>query len=366
MFLSIREIRRSPGRFALLTGAVALLVVLLLFFQAVAGTLTLGLTGGIENNGADVFVYSDRARRNPAASLLPGATPALVVSVDGVADASPVGRSIFEAGGEDIVVIGLVDGATTGPRELSAGRRAERSGEAVFSGSSLAASLDLGQRVTIEGVGLEVVGVADDAAFEVSPTLYVAFDDYETAVRARAGVPVETPASWIAVTVDDGADPRAVAERISAEVPGVEALDRSSAAAALPGVDQITSSFSILYLLLFIVVTIVTGVFFLILTVQKERSLVLLHAIGASRSDVVRPVLLQVLAVTGLGAGLGVGLAAGLLAATPETFGSSLDPITTILTVGFIVVLGVVASLGAVRRVLSVDPIDATTAAGAV
>ena len=56
MFVATREIRRSLGRFALLTGAVALLVVLLLFFQAVSGTLTSGLTGGFESTSADVLV----------------------------------------------------------------------------------------------------------------------------------------------------------------------------------------------------------------------------------------------------------------------------------------------------------------------
>lgn len=366
VFLTLREIRRSPGRFVLLTGAVSLLVVLLLFFQAVAATLTLGLRGGIENNRADIFVYSDRARRNPAASFLPDGTAQLVAAVDGVATASAVGRSVFASGDEDIVLVGLVDGSTTGPEQLRTGRRAERRGEAVFSGSTLAGSADLGQTVTIEGIDFEIVGLADDAAFDVSRTLYVGFDDFSAAVEARAGVEVEAPTSWIGVTVDDGAGVDAVAGRIGAEVPGVEALDRSTAAGAIPGVSQITRSFSILYLLLFIVVTIVTGVFFLIITVQKQRSLVLLHAIGASRSDVVRPVVLQVVAVTGLGAALGVAIAAGLLAAAQETFGSSLDPGTAIPTVGFIVALGVAASLGAIRRVLSVDPIEATTTAGAV
>ncbi len=87
----------------------------------------------------------------------------------------------------------------------------------------------------------------------------------------------------------------------------------------LPGAGQITQSFGILYLLLFVVVTIVTGVFFLILTVQKSDALVLLRAVDASRADVVRPVLIQVVIIVGL---------------------------------------------GAIRRVLNVDPVPATTKAG--
>ena len=48
----------------------ALLVLLLLFFQAVADALTIGLTGGLESTSADVLVYDERARQYPAASVL--------------------------------------------------------------------------------------------------------------------------------------------------------------------------------------------------------------------------------------------------------------------------------------------------------
>ena len=79
MFVAFKEIRRSLGRFSLLTLAVALLVLLLLFFQAVAGTLTSGLTGGLESSSADVAVYDQQARRNPAVSVLqPGVELALI------------------------------------------------------------------------------------------------------------------------------------------------------------------------------------------------------------------------------------------------------------------------------------------------
>jgi putative ABC transport system permease protein len=369
VFLALREMRRSPGRFGLLTGAVALLVVLLLFFQAVAGSLTTGLTGALDNNEADVVVYSDRARRNPAASFLPAQTEGLVMMVAGVDRAAAVGRGSFATDAgldpdavEDVVVVGLTDPGFGGPEELDDGRGARARGEAVLGSASLATSYDLGEVVRIEGIELSIVGIARDASFDVSPTLYVLFADYEALTRSRAGAMVEAPVSWIAVAASDGISSEVLAERITEDVAGVDALDRATAAGELPGVGQVTRSFSILYLLLFIVVTIVTGVFFLILTVQKQQSLVLLRAMGANRSDIAAPVLFEVVTVVGLGAATGVMAAGALLWAARDTFGSDLDPRTTLLTVGFVVLLGVVASLGAVRRVLAVDPLEATRA----
>lgn len=368
MFVAFKEIRRSLGRFSLLTSAVALLVLLLLFFQAVAGTLTSGLTGGLESTSAEVLVYDEQARGNPATSILAPQVQAEVAAADDVVATSPIGLSVFTAttaGAEtDVQLVGGDPSGPSFPADLADGRLPDAQGEALFSGSSFDDPIEIGQRVTVEGVVVEVVGTADGAAFNVLPTLYVPFEDYVTASQARAGTPITVAPSLIGVTVPDGADPVAVARSLTDSIDGIEALDRSSAVDALPGVGQITQSFLILYVLLYVVVTIVTGVFFLILTVQKKDALVLLRAVGASSLDVTSSVLIQVLVVVGFGALLGTMVAAALLALTSDVFGAALSPTTTATTVGVIVVLGLVASVGAVRRVLAIDPVNATTTGG--
>ena len=368
MFVAIKEIRRSFGRFALLTLAVALLVLLLLFFQAVAGTLTIGLTGGLESMSADVLVYDIEARRNPATSILDPTVESEVAASAEVTATSPVGLSVFTGTTDGVEIdVQLVGGDPSGPAmpsDIAEGGLPAASGEALFSGSSFDDPIEMGQEVIVGGVAFEIVGTADDAAFNVLPTLYVTFDDYVSASQARAGAEIEVAPSLIGVEIADGADSVQVAGALTDSIDGIEALDRSSAVDALPGVSQITQSFSILYLLLYIVVAIVTGVFFLILTVQKEDALVLLRAVGAGRRDVVVPVLIQVLVVVGLGATIGSAVTAGLLALTRDVFGADLRAATTATTGGVIVVLGLLASVGAGRRVLAIDPIEATTPGG--
>ncbi|MFZ1636934.1 MAG: ABC transporter permease [Candidatus Microthrix parvicella] len=383
MFVAFKEIRRSLGRFSLLTLAVALLVLLLLFFQAVAGTLTSGLTGGLESSSAQVFVYDQQARSNPATSVLRPEAQQEIAAVGGVAATSPIGLSVFTArlvgsaapgdasggaqsGGTELDVQ-LVGGDPSGPSvpaKVADGRLPKAPGEALFSGSAFDTPIDIGRKVAVEGMTFTVVGSADDAAFNVLPTLYVPFEDYVKVSQERAGSPVDVPPSLIGVTVADGAEPAEVAQRLNESVDGIEALDRADAVAALPGVGQITQSFTILYLLLYIVVALVTGVFFLILTVQKEDALVLLRAVGAGSRDVITSVLIQVLVVVGLGALIGSAVTAGLLALSRDVFGAGLSPSTTAATVGLIVVIGLVASVGAVRRVLAIDPVRATSKGG--
>lgn len=369
MFIALREIRESRGRFALLTGAVALLVLLLLFFQAVAGSLTLGLTGGVEESSSDVWVYDDRARNNPALSVLGVGVADAIAIVDGVAEAGPIGQSVFVANSEgtevEVVLLGGDTSGPAGPKELSDGNRPAVAGEAIYSGAALSSDgFNLGDEIEVGGQTITVVGLADDAAFNVLPTFYVPFDSYATAVTDRAGLKFDVPASMIGVQVEDGADADQVTSRIESEVDGVRALTTSDAVDALPGVGTITRSFDILYLLLYIVVTMVTGVFFLILTVQKAQSLVLLRAIGASKLDVVKPVLIEVVFVTGVGSLVGAGVAWGLLWLLRDVFGAQLGATTILISVGAVVLLGFVAAIGALRRVLAIDPMGATRTGG--
>lgn len=364
MYVAFKEIRRSLGRFTLLSLAVALLVILLLFFQAVAGTLTSGLTGGLESTSAEVLVYDSRARQNPANSVIPVGAEARVSEVDGVAAVSPIGLSVFTGttdGAEvDVQLVGGESNGPSFPATIAEGRLPQSSGEALFSGSQLDDPIEIGKVVTVEGIDIEVVGTADGAAFNLLPTLYVPFEDFASASQARAGQPIPIAPSLLGVAVTDEAKPAEVAESITQSIDGIEALERSAAVEALPGVGQITQSFNILYVLLYLVVAIVTGVFFLILTVQKQDALVLLRAVGASSGDVVRSVLVQVLFVVGTGAIIGTAVTAGLLNLTKDLFGALLNPTTTLLSLAAIVVLGLLASVGAVRRVLAIDPVQAT------
>lgn len=372
MFLALREIRRAPARFGLLAGAVGLLVVLLLFFQSVAATLTGALTGAIANQTAEVVVYDDRARQNPAVSILPADTVEDVTAVDGVKEAAAVAQAFVTVRGPDGaeqegVLVAIEPGGPGTPARIGDGQL-PGSGTAMASGSGFDDAFDVDAQLTVlpSEVTLRVVGQAEQAAANAAATLYVTADTFGEVVTARS--PGEAarppsdgpPVSWVGVEPAEGVAAEELAATITAEVDGVEALTRTEAVAALPGVSTISQSFGILYVLLFAVVAIVTGVFFLILTVQKREALVLLRAVGARRRDVVTPVLLQVVAVVGVGAVLGASATAGLLAATQDTFGGGLDPATAVTSSAAILGLGLLAATAAVRRVLEIEPAEVT------
>ena len=101
--LAGKEIKRAKLRFGLLSGAVGLLVFLILFQQALLGSLLLSFTGALENQSGTVLVFSEEARKNVAGSVILPPQQAQIAAVDGVGASAPLGEGTFtiEADGED-------------------------------------------------------------------------------------------------------------------------------------------------------------------------------------------------------------------------------------------------------------------------
>jgi hemin transport system permease protein len=368
MRFALGEMRRAKLRFALLIGAVALLIFLILFQQTLSGSLLGQFTGGLEHQSATVLVYNADARRSVDASRLLSQQVAGAAQVAGVAASGPIGEGSFTAqvaSGDqrDTTVIGYTLDGPGFPTTLTEGRLPQTEGEAVASAQDAANGYGLGERVTVVpgDTPITIVGLADSVQFNVQPTLFVSYPTYEGLVRstnpdARGVLP-----NLVGVEPAVGVDPVALAADITAQVGGVEALDRDTAVASLPGVSSIQQSFGIILGLAFVVVILLTGFFFLIITVQKTASLTLLRAVGASGGFLLRNLLAQVSIVIGLALVVAIPLTvAAVRGASSAEFSATVEPSVVAMTSVVLIVLGVLASIGAMRRVAKIDPAAAT------
>lgn len=368
MRLALAEIRRAKLRFALLTGAVALLVFLILFQQSLAGSLLGTFTGGLEHQSATVLVYGEDARRSVDGSRVTPEQVEAVGRVDGVAESGPIGETSFtirlpDGSLSDTSVFGYELGGPGFPTTLSDGRLPEHDGEAVASAADVEDGYAIGETLTVVpgDVPVEIVGVAQDIGFNVQPTLFVSYPTYEDLVLATNPDATAVLPSLVGVEPMSGVEAEALAATITAEVPGVEALDRDTAVASLPGVSSIRQSFGIILGLAFIVVVLLTGFFFLIITVQKTTSLTLLRAVGARSRFLLGSLAFQVVLVIGLGVLVAVGLLAlAAVALSEQAVGVRLEPAVIIATAVAILVLGLLAAVGSMRRVVKLDPAAAT------
>lgn len=373
VFLALRELRRAKARFGLLIAAVGLLVFLILTQQALQDGLLTSFVGAIRAQSAPVLVYSVDGQRTLQGSVVTPELQRAIEGAEGVTATGRIGQGTFTATVEgdeeesDAAVLGADDPALGGPEEIAEGRPVEAAGEAVGS----AADFAVGDVVRIVPAGdgeapeVEVVGLVEDGQIQVTPTLFVGWDDYEAAVRAANPDATEVLPSAIGVRPADGVSDDEVVEAVNAASDDADALTRQQAADEAPGVAQVRQSFQIIFLLYALVVPLVTGLFFLIVTFQKAAALTLLRAIGARSATLVRALLVQVLVVIGGGLVVGVALYAPVSRVGLGSLALRFDPGAVAFWSALLLVLGLASAVVSARRVLAIDPIEATTGGGA-
>jgi putative ABC transport system permease protein len=371
MFLALKEMARAKVRFGMLIAAIGMLVFLILFQQSLQNGLLTSFVGAIRNQSAPVLVYAVDGQRVIQGSVITPDLEQAVRGADGVGGVGRIGQGTFTvtAGdGEltDTTVIGYDDRSLGAPTALAAGRYPEAAHEAVASDADAGAGFAIGDVVRIEPGGLEiaVVGLATDIQLNAGPTMFTTYDTYVDAVGSAnpdAGQPLP---NVLALTPADGVTDEQLVAGVNALSDDLDALTRTDAADETPGVAQVRQSFQIIFLLYGLVIPCVTGLFFLIVTFQKSGALTLLRAIGAPANRLVNALLIQAVIIVGIGFAIGLALYAPVsqqrLGGIPLRFETRAVVVWAVL----LLVLGVGSSLLSARRVLAIDPIEATTGGG--
>ena len=370
MLLARREIRHARVRFGLLAGAIGLLIFLVFFQQTLLSSLLDSFTGALRNQSGTVLVYSADARNSLEGSVVSPAVVAQVAAVPGVGQAGPLGESTltFVAKGQqvDVAVLGAEPGKPGQPTKVVRGRAAAGPGEGVASSEDVAKGFAIGDTVTTAAGDspVTIVGLTEQSQFSVQPTLFVTFDTYTTLRKAANPDATQVPPSAVAVIPAAGTSPATVAASINAAVSGVKAVTRSDAVANAPGVSSVQGSFAILLALAIVVVALVTGFFFLILTVQKTAPLTLLRAVGAPAGYLIRGLLQQVVLVLGVALVVAVGLLAGVTALARTGLALTVQPGALLTSTAIIVALSLLGVAFSVWRVLRIEPIHAVSHQG--
>jgi putative ABC transport system permease protein len=359
-------VRRAKTRFSLLIGAVGPRVPHPVPVDPL-GSLLQGFTGAVENQSAPVLVYNKDARKIIDASVI---TPS-ILRVGGQGRRRGPGRPLVighlhrrrRRRRVDATVIGYQPDGPGGPTRLVEGRLPAGPTEAVASREDRRKGFDIGSTVisTAGDVNLTVVGLTESSRSNVAPTMFVTNEGFAGLKRAANPDTKVVFPSLIAVQPAPGVDPATLAARITAQVPGTEALTRAQAIEGAPGVDQIKTSFYGIIGLAYVVVVLVIGFFLLILTVQKMPSLVLLRAVGAPVGFLIRGILEQMLFVVGGGLVVGLALLYGAVAAAKVGLPLQIDVGAVVVISAAVVIGALIASTFAFLRVALIEPYNIVT-----
>ncbi len=359
MNLGLVELRRTPGRFAAVAGAVGFIVFLALILAALSDGLYLGSTGAYRSSSAEIFVFSEGSGFELSGSTV---TEEMAVAVADAPGVGSVGRlSSFSttatSEGAELQLTLLGADEATMPSVLMEGKLPEPGQlEVVIDKQTERRGLEIGSVISVnDGPGLEVVGVAEDAGFGFTTawTGHDVFQEVRAEVRPElAGLEGTSQALGVS-TNGEGA-----VQAVSG-ISGVEVATIQQAIDALPAASQQKSTLDAIVYTTFTVAAIVVGLFFALITLEKRSEYAVLKAIGMSNLTLVWALFSQaiVASLAGFVVGFGLSRLAGVL--IPSDVPALFLTITAVTLLGITLVMGALGAIFSFRRVVKIDPANA-------
>lgn len=364
MFLALRDLRFAKGRFSLVVLAVALMTLLVGFLTG----LTSGLAG--QNISGLVALQPDRVVFSMADDESPSFATSSVTQeqVDawahepGVTSAAPLGIATVllerptDAGADassssstqSVALFASLPGAVANVPSAPG---------TIVLGADTAKDLGVsaGDTLSLAGRSLMVADVVDPQAYSHQQLAWVQLDTFHDFLADT-----HRPEVYANVALVDGA-PADVAALDAATGTTTEPFLQSLL--ALEAFKSEIGSLGLMIGMLVAIAVLVIGVFFLVWSMQRQRDIAVLKALGASDGWLRRDALGQAVLVLVLGSGLGIGATLALGAAAGTAVPFTLSWVTMALPAIGMVLAGLVGALVSLRQITRVDPLVALAAA---
>lgn len=355
MFLAVRDIRFAKGRFALMGSVVALITLLLVMLSGLTAGLGNQSTSAIAALPAEQIVFGAPAGGSPKASYTESEVSPTQLDTwrrqPGVASATalgisqtrfqPLGNDGAASGTANVAVFGA--GGGTAPSPVSDGT--------VVVGESLAKELGLapGSRVAVAGTELAVSAVVPDQWYSHTSVVWTTLENWRKVAHAAPG-----EATVLSVRFDAGASVDVAAANAAA---GTVSATPAGSFQALGSYKSENGSLMLMQAFLYGISALVIVAFLTVWTVQRTRDIAVLKAMGGSSGYVLRDALVQagIVLLAGAAVGGAAGVVGGFFAAQAAPF--LVTPLTTLLPIAGIVLLGLAGAVVAVRSVTKVDPL---------
>lgn len=360
--LARKNLFQDRRRALLAISGVASSLVLVLVLNGIFAGAMRQVSAYMRNSPADVFVAQQDVRTmHMTQSALPPDTVDAVRAVDGVAWAEGLrySTSIVDTGDDQRLTYVLGYDIATGrggPRRLATGQAPGPGEVLVDEVAAEELALAVGDDVTVMGAPFEVSGISTGGTNIVNTTVFIGTEDF---ARLHGD-----SVAYVLVGADPGITAADLVARLSAALPGTTAQTRAEFARQESNVvrDMAADVMAIMTIIGFLIALAVVGLTLFTATLAKLREYGVVKALGAGPARLAFTVAAQAAWFLSLGliVAVTVALALGrLIGALTPNVTVVIEPTSVARTAAGAVLVGGIAALLPLRRVLRVDPATA-------
>jgi putative ABC transport system permease protein len=365
VYLSLREMRHSRLRTAMIVAIIALIAWLVFLLSGLANGLSNDNGASLRKMDATGIVFQRDVRMFLHRSLLPAEAVRQVAAVEGVTAATPIGHltvTVMGADGTDRVdatILAVDPAGFLAPSVTSGAALADApEGGVVVDDEFKRHGYTIGDtlQVTPSGQRMTIAGFTGGQKYNHLPVIFMRIPQWQ-AIKfptAEEAGGLADPISAVVVQGDGGA-----LDRIASEVPNVEVGTMQDAIEALPGYSSEMGTVRTILVFLFLIAALVMAAFFYVITLQKTNQFGVLKAIGAKTRTLALDLVGQVVLLTLAGAAIGAVLANLVAAVIPADVPFYLSNGIVVAYGAVLVVVAAVGSLLSAARIAKVDPLIA-------
>ncbi|PFV82898.1 ABC transporter permease [Bacillus sp. AFS059628] len=349
MFLALRELKQSKLKYGLIGLMMVLLSFLVLVISGLANGLAYNTVSSIQNMDAQKFVLANDAENSLLRSQIKKEDVDDVVKQVGVKDAVPfhVKVSTYEKKNNskkvDVAIFASERETFLEPKIVRGDALGTAKNEMIADESIKEKGIDIGDMIIdpVSKKEFKIAGFTKGQKFSHAPVVYVNRD------------------VWGEIAQPNQKDYNAIALRTDKEVKNAHVIEKNEVLQSIPGHKGQQNSLTMIIAFLLVIATLLIGVFFYVITLQKTQQLGVLKAIGTKNSYLTTTLVIQALFLSVVAMAIGIVLVEGLQRILPESMPFLLTTTMIGQYAGIFIVISILGTLISLYQVLKVDALEA-------
>lgn len=358
MKLAWKELKYFKKKYFFIELMIVLLVFMVLFLSGLANGLGRAVSAGIEDMDATHFLMSDSSENLiPISHLETGIYEQLKEQTTSKVAPLDIQRMYLctEKGGNklDVAYFAIEKGSFLEPDTYEGTSLEDATVDhgIILDDSFAAEGIAVGDTVYDSTTEMEftVVGFTKDRMYGHVGAAYLTTESY-TDLRTSMDSKYKQAYHAFAIEGDDVA---------GIDIPGAMVVDKKTVIENIPGYKAEQVTINMIVWVLVVISAAIIGVFYYIISLQKERQFGVMRALGMETREIALSVCSQVAMVACIGAAIANLLTFGMAAMLPEAMPFYLKGSSVALVTVVFIIVSLLSSLLSLQRVAKVDPIIA-------